>query len=62
MTNSLGDKMDVNEIAELLGKTILLLNGNRSRPETRRLLKSADYDDEQINTVFAYIADLNLPE
>lgn len=54
--------MDTSEIAELLGKAILLLNDNRSRPQTKMLLKLADYDDEQIDAVFEYIAELNLPK
>lgn len=53
--------MDTSEIAELLGKAILLLNDNRSKAQTKMLLRLGNYDDEQIKAVFEYIDGLNLP-
>lgn len=54
--------MGVNEISELLGKTIILLNDCRSKAYTRKLLKDSGYSDSAIDTVYKYIAGLNLPE
>lgn len=54
--------MNTIEIAELLGKAILLLNDNRSKIETKRLLTIGGYGDEQIDSVFEYIDQLDLPK
>ena len=47
--------MKTKQICELIGKTILLLNDNRSKPLTMQLLATDGYSDEQIKKVFEWI-------
>ena len=55
--------METNQICELIGKTILLLNDNRSKPLTKQLLATGGYSDEQIEKAFEYIyTEMDLPE
>ncbi len=55
--------MTANEIAQLLGKALLLYSANRSIPVTRSLLAMAGYTDEEITSTIDYLrTEARLPQ